>query len=390
MKIILSALSRFHIFHMAIELEKKYLLEKIITGYPKYKLRGEWENLSKFSVNLSFFGLLWKILIIIENRKFPFFIVSNFRKFIYKHFSKNVSRKVSSDDDFLIGLSGFMRDAIDVARKNNVKSIVDHGSLHEAVCREILLDECEKFGFSSFGNWQHDWMLERMDYEFENADYIFVCSELAKKTMIENNIDEKKIFVNQLGIDLSKFSYKNRVAADSFKFLHISNMSPIKGLHYIIESFNRLNKLYTNIELWLVGPYPNEVILQKMIVSNTNIKYFSPVVENKLVDYYHACDLFVHPSLSDGWGMTVMQAMATGLPVILSDMTGASEIIHDGENGWIIPSKNSEELYKRMEFSLNNRERLNSMGLNAFKAVKDAYTWDDYGNRLSNWLKQNA
>lgn len=390
MKVIIAALTRFHLFNMAIGLNNKSNLDKLITSYPKHKLKYQWSRLKNKSVNLIIFAVFWKVLLFLDKTKLPFFIVSNFRFFIYKSFSKSVSKKINGNEDFVIGLSGFMLDTINNLSSSKIKTIVDHGSLHENTTKEILLEECKKFGFEKFGNWKHNWMLNRMEYEFKSADYIFVCSQLAKKTMIDNNINENKIFVNPLGIDLNSFGYYERKRSRTFRFLHISNMSPLKGLHYIIDAFNNLSTSYENIELWLVGPAPKEIKLLEMIDSNDKIIYFPPVKEEKLVEYYHKCDLFIHPSLSDGWGMTVMQAMATGLPVVVSNMTGVKEIINNGNNGWIVESKNSLELLNIMQHVIKNHDQLLEIGKNGYRTVKNGYTWDDYSNRLINWLENHG
>jgi glycosyltransferase involved in cell wall biosynthesis len=371
---------------MAIELHQHGKLSKVITGYPRSRLKGEWFSLNKCASSILYFGIMWKLLVYLEKYKIPFFIATSLRRRLFHRFSLKTSSLIDANSDVIIGLSGFMLEVIQSKQNSGVMTIVDHGSLHEGTNKKILLEECERFGFPYFGNWKHDWMLKKMQLEFEYADNIFVCSQLAKKTLVENGINESKIFVNYLGIDLNKFKFQQKTSSNKFKFLHVSNMSPVKGLHYIIEAFNELNKIYENCELWLVGPLPKEKILQKMIYSNSSIKYFQAVPEHELVEFYHQCDIFVHPSLSDGWGMTVLQAMSTGLPVVVSDMTGSSEIVTNDYNGWIVKSRDVKELYEIMEFTLSNKNKLLSMGKNANKTVHENYTWQDYGNRLNIWL----
>ena len=170
-----------------------------------------------------------------------------------------------------------------------------------------------------------------------------------------------------------------------FRFLHVSNMSPLKGLHYIIDAFNQIDS--NNCELWLVGPYPEEPLLQQKIKSNIRIKYCGYMAENELVKVYNQCDIFIHPSLSDGWAMTVLQAMASGLPVVVSHMTGVKEIIQNGHNGWIVQSKKADELFDIMDYCFKNRSELKSIGLNAASTVSSNYGWSDYGERLSRFIE---
>lgn len=384
-KVTVISISRFHLFRMAEFLSKKDLLAGVITAYPSFVATKKWPFMKKVVVSMPLFALFRFIVIYLK--KIGLFKLSClFQRLLHTMFSRASGKKKVPESEVIIGLSSFMEEVMEL-NKDKVL-IVDHGSLHISTEKKELLPECDAFGFKKFGNWQHEWLISKMTREFEMADYVICCSELAKQTMINNGVCESKIFVNPLGVDLSSFYINDLLSSERFnhpfRFLHVSNMSPLKGLHYIIKTFNELDD--TLCELWLVGPFPTEPLLQEMIKSNSRIKYCGYINEENLVNVYNQCDLFLHPSLSDGWAMTVLQAMASGLPVVVSHMTGVKEVVINNHNGWIINSKSTLELKDIMEYGLKNRDSLKEVGLNAANTISNKYEWSNYGKRLTTFL----
>lgn len=381
MSVSVSALSRFHLFQMARQLNKHSVLEELITAYPKFALKKNNDDLVNSAISMPMFAFYREAIIQMNRLNLD---TSMLRKLLYSSFSNSTGVRVSQNSNVLVGLSGFMLEAMaELKTSDNHACIVDHGSLHTQTEFDVLSNECRLRGYKPFDNWSHSWMKEKMDKEFLRADHVFCCSTLAKETMINNGVKDDKIFVNPLGVDLNHFYRKPYQSKETFKFLHVSNMNPRKGVHTIIEAFESLK--FSDCELWLVGSLPKDKTLLSRINRNKGIRVFGPVPEVKLVDIYNECDVFVHPSLADGWAMTVLQAMACGLPVIVSDMTGSKEVVSP-DAGWVIKSNNPSELYDVMRLAYLNDQITHEMGEQAYSDIKEGYTWDDYGIRLNNWL----
>ncbi|PNH94610.1 glycosyltransferase family 4 protein [Vibrio diazotrophicus] len=383
MKVTISALSRFHLFQMARQLLRYEFDLKVITAYPSIVLKKKWLVLWSIAITLPSYALM-RALIIRANRYGFTSIADKLQHHMHVSFSTRVVRVSKSyTNNMIIGMSSFMKEAI---LGSEGIMVVDHGSLHIETEKKLLKRECAKFGFKESGNWKHDWMIDRMKFEFEHADYIFCCSDLAKETMISNGVKPNKIFSNPLGVDLSMFSYKRCISERKFRFLHVSNMGPIKGLQYFIPAFKQIES--SDIELWLVGPRPNETILNEMIDSDSRIIYLGYKPESELASIYSECDVFVHPSIADGWAMTVLQSMAVGTPAIVSDMTGAKQIINHGQNGWIVPHADQASLFELMYYLTTKKADLINTGKNAHDSVQDNFTWDAYGDRLNKWINE--
>lgn len=389
MKILVSALSRYHLFDLATQLQRYDALGELVSAYPRFKL-GQYAHLEKSLISLSRFAIMQKASLSLANligarRSAPL----NHR--VYSAFAGAVAGVASKSSSRIVyGLSGYMQEVIARCGLDKI-NVVDHGSLHIETERRIMKEECAQYGFAEFGNWQHDWLVDRMNHEFENADHVVCCSDLAKQSMIDNGVDAKKIFVNRLGVNLSDFRPEKGHSGDGiFRILFVGAMTPLKGLHYLLEAFH---KMPAQAELWLVGALPTDPLLKKMldecVIQTGRVRVFGPVAQSRLKAIYNQCDLFVLPSLSDGWGMVVSQALACGLPVIVSDMTGAKEAVEQHRNGLVIKSGNLCDLTEKMEFVI---EKSYSFDHGEPLSVTDSGsknpTWSDYGDRSMEWLSQ--
>lgn len=382
-KVTMCAASRFWIFDGAKQLHKYGMLHQLITQYPKYKTK-QWgipdELVSSF--------LLSGILNISIYRFFHGLGLSLRSKLIesmHKQFSLKVSRHFPLDTDILYGLSSFMLEAIQRSKSERIISVIDHGSLHEKVEKRILSEECEKFGFTPFGNWQYDWLLSREDEEFALADCIMTSSTLARNTLVEQGVPLSKIYLNRFGTDLSMF-YPGEKKDDIFRLIFCGGIVPRKGVHYLVQAFSELN--IQNSELWLIGTPPTDRRLQAILHNywNDNIIMKGTFPQSELRRIFCQGSVFVHPSLADGWGLVVLQAMACGLPVIVTDMTGAAEAVTDGKNGFIINAQSVDKLKEKILYLYENSSLCTDMGKYAIETARDEYSWDAYGKRLRDIL----
>lgn len=393
MTILLSALTRYHVFDLAQQLQQHAQLETLVTSYPRMKL-GRYEDLAPRVVSRVHFALARKASLKLE-QLVGARVSSPVHEMVYSRWSAAVARVARrSEAKAVYGLSGYMREVLLSRAAAERPTIVDHGSLHIEAERRILQEECARFGFSAFGNWQYDWLVRRMRDEFDAATHVVCCSELARETMMRHGVAADKIVVHKLGVNLDEFSRKPARARASgpTRLLFVGAMTPLKGLHYLLDAFARLD---ADTELWLVGALPSDPVLKKMLGDcaqrTGRVKVIGPVAQAELNSLYHQCDLFVLPSLSDGWGMVVSQALACGLPVVVSDMTGAKELVTAGENGYVVKSGDVRDLAEKLSAALDNcRSGIWQEGVGAAGSRIEGQTWNDYGNGWAQWLQRIA
>lgn len=171
---------------------------------------------------------------------------------------------------------------------------------------------------------------------------------------ITDEIREKSISLRNLWCDELNCGNEHL-----FCFLFVGRVVGDKGINELVEAFLKLEKHFLNenrvkkIQLILVGPYENDLdpvsdLTRQRIDCTPSILAVGPKFKDDLLTYYAASDCFVFPSYREGFPNTVLEAGAMGLPCIVTDINGSREIIDNGKNGVIIPSKNVEALYSAM------------------------------------------
>jgi glycosyltransferase involved in cell wall biosynthesis len=165
----------------------------------------------------------------------------------------------------------------------------------------------------------------------KEVDYILTPSNLSKDRMIKMGVT-KPIFVFPHGIERNEFTYKPRVMGDKFKFLYIGECSDRKGIFHLLKAFISLYKNDPNVELHLKSNSAmlfyggNEV--QKYVDENSNIFWDkSDIGHERTLELYNECHAYVYPSRADTFGMTVLEAMGCGLPVISTSEPGSTELV---------------------------------------------------------------
>ena len=193
---------------------------------------------------------------------------------------------------------------------------------------------------------------------------------------------KNKVIKNSYGVNLREFEFKKKLnkKKDKFRILYVGTLSVRKGILYLLEVFDQLN--LDNSELLLIGNIDKELqISLKKFKTNNKIQILKSVAQNKLNHFYNDSDLFILNSIEDGFGMVVSQAMACGLPVITTKNTGASEIIDDGINGFIIPIRDQKSLREKILFFYNNPNICNDMGEKAHLKATKYFSWEMYGQK---------
>lgn len=222
------------------------------------------------------------------------------------------------------------------------------------------------------------------------ATHIIPEGEGVKADLLNNGITRKPIKVlgygNVKGCDMDYFSRRDEVMhtaekikdKDKFTFLFIGRVVKDKGINELISAFERLYSSHSNTRLILVGPYEDDVDpiseeSRKAIDGCEDIIAVGKKTGVDLLAYYAASDCFVFPSYREGFPNTVIEAGAMGLPSIVSDINGAREIIINGENGVIVPSKDAEALYDAMLSMLQNDAERERMAGNARHLIETRY-----------------
>lgn len=230
--------------------------------------------------------------------------------------------------------------------------------------------------------------LKEMPKIISTADAIITVSECSKKDILKFfPIDGEKIFVTPLAADekyrpldkeLCRNKIKSKYNINNHFILYVGGFSARKNVLTLIESFAKVHKnLDQNYDLVLIGANKDEMKgLQKFcseLTINKNIKFTGFIKNSMMPIFYNAADLFVYPSLYEGFGLPPLEAMSCGTPVITSDTSSIPEVM--GDSAILVDPNDKESLMYSIEAILNEntlQKELSSKGLKRSKL----FSWE--------------
>lgn len=215
-----------------------------------------------------------------------------------------------------------------------------------------------------------------------------------KKTLYREHITSKPMAVlhngNINGIDLKHFDRTPEVVEQakrireevggSFTYLFVGRLVRDKGVTELVDAFERVHIKHPETRLLLVGtqepeldPLPDKT--QRLIADKDAI--IEAGWQNDVRPWFVASDLFTFPSYREGFPNVVMQAGAMGIPSVVTDINGSNEIIIEGQNGAIIPTRDMDALYRKMTEALEQRDRLTEMSAQCRPLIASRYRQED-------------
>jgi glycosyltransferase involved in cell wall biosynthesis len=386
-RVVTSCRGRFHIFDQARELACHNVLHQLITDYPK-----AWP--ARFGVPPDKVqSLLLSGFINHGIGRVRRYLPSEFEaatvRWVHDNFSRRLARLIPGDTQYFIGLSSFCLEALQGCRDLGIPCAVDHGSLHLIEEANLVLEEARRWGLSMPTGESLNWIIRKEDEEFHASDHVFVLSEVARDSMVRCGVPANKIIINPCGVDLSQF-YSGEKLDNTFRVIQVGGINLGKGILTLLDAFFQANM--HGAELWFVGGGLEASGLQPTInaMRTQGTTFHQPVPQAKLREYYNQSSVFVLASVADGFGMVVPQAMACGLPVIVTDNVGAKDLVLDGVNGFIVPVGAPEIIAERLRQLHGDPELCRAMGAAAKLTVEQGHTWRDYGDRLVSFLRMQV
>jgi glycosyltransferase involved in cell wall biosynthesis len=224
----------------------------------------------------------------------------------------------------------------------------------------------------------HKAITRRKDKEIALADHIFTVSDLARQSYLDSGVPAEKVTAIPLGCDLERFKLPSRsLDPDSlFTFIFVGSGGRLKGLDVLLQASMQIHAEFPH-RVVLVGDARESFRWSKF----TWIERRGRVPQQQLSELYQKADCLILPSRVDSFAMVVVEAMATGLPVILSDHVGAKEAIDEGVNGWVVPAEDTESLAYRMRWCIKNDNEVRAMKL-AARGAAERYSWESYRQRV--------
>ncbi|ACU06812.1 putative Capsular polysaccharide biosynthesis glycosyl transferase [Flavobacteriaceae bacterium 3519-10] len=191
--------------------------------------------------------------------------------------------------------------------------------------------------------------------------------------------------------DLTSIKEELKLGKHDFVFGFVGRLVADKGINELVAAFARLSIKYPTAKLLLVGYYedaldPLQQITKETIKNNPNILECG--FQRDVKKYISVMDIFVSPSYREGFGLTLLEANLMGKPVIATRITGYSEIVVEGVNGFLINKKDVSQLQSRMDYVFNHREEIELMRENCLNIVRSKYNHDDVKKSAIKFYRQ--
>jgi glycosyltransferase involved in cell wall biosynthesis len=225
---------------------------------------------------------------------------------------------------------------------------------------------------------------QRREQEWALADRIIVNSEWSRKALVKQGVAPEKLVVVPLAYEMADERWEmgtpltpnsDLQPSNTFRVLFLGQVILRKGIQYLMEAARKLEK--ENIQFDVVGP----VGISKDAVASApgNMIFHGPAIRDEAASWYRKSDLFVLPTLSDGFGITQLEAMSHGLPVVTTPCCG--DVVSDGMDGFIVPPQDAGALAKTIGRYLAEPDLLRTQSQAALVKSKQ-FTLERLGERL--------
>ena len=261
------------------------------------------------------------------------------------------------------------------AKRRGMIAVLDRACPHVSFQRELLTDEARRQGLPPP---EAGFLCEpRMLREYESADMIAVPSRYSYRSFLEHGVPQEKLRLVPLGVNRVDPNRRSRGGDSIFRVLFVGGNPLRKGLYYLLKAWAGLR--LRDSELWIRGTVPASYM--PAIAKDPSIQVISKLSKGGLSQLYRDASVFCLPSVDDGFGMAALEAMAFGLPVIVTNNVGASDVIRDGQDGFVIPTGNVESLMEKLAFFHDRAHAVESMGCAAFERAGE-FSWDRYARAM--------
>lgn len=255
-------------------------------------------------------------------------------------------------------------------------TVCDRGSAHISVQDRILQEEQARWGLPP--DPIHPRTVHRELEEYKAYDLITVPSPFAQRSFVDEGIPPEKLRCLPFGADLSMFAPLQK-EDDVFRVIYVGAMSLQKGVPDLLQALTSLH--LRRFELWLIGPETSETgfILSRF---PEGYRYLGMIPRHKLSWYYSQASVLVLPSVQDGFGMVMAQAMACGVPVIASRNTGVDALFADGEAGYHVPIRDPDALREAVLTLYRDPEKRARLAGRALEMIQRLGGWESYGEAI--------
>ncbi len=350
-----------------------YLQKRFINGLSGSKVVSNWRFEVKEILMRKIYGKSRGVQNAVYKRD------ENFDNYLYKKIRQK-------EYDIFWGFQGSCLETLKTVNQSERCSIVELATAHVTEAKKILGEEqlLHPEWADSIDNLVFPAEYEkRLQEEPHTAKYVFAASEFTRQSLINDGINPEKIKILPLCFNTAAIppceEFKN-IENRPLKVLYCGTVTQRKGIKYLLDTFRKIPK--STAELNIIGGIQGS---GKAFDTYKDVyTYHGAIPQNVLFERYQEFDILALPTVFEGFGLVIPEAMAAGLPVITTQNSFGYEIIRHHQNGSIIPIRDTDALIKEILYfaSLNNYS-FNKMRM-AAKNSAEGYTREQFRQRIKN------
>jgi len=289
--------------------------------------------------------------------------------------------------DALVGISGSsLRTGARVQEAGGL-FVCDRGSTHQRYQEYVVAEELTRWGVQQSPSDERDTVREEEIYA--QADAITVPSSMAKRSFVGMGVPTEKLHVIPYGVRLDAFQPATDPGqgpdADRFTVLFAGAVGLRKGIPYLLQAFAKLR--HPGKRLVLAGALQDDLRCCLPRLPKEDVEFIGSRGRSGLASLMRSSDVLVLPSIEDGFGLVVPEALACGCPVICADTAGAADMVTPGLNGFVFPSRNVAALTGYLQNLADDVELRTRMRQAAVDSTAKIGGWEQYGDRWEALLK---
>jgi starch synthase len=302
-----------------------------------------------------------------------------------KRWLDRLSEAPARESDIFLFYSGAGLRSATRLRGSGVRRVVEAVNSHVLVQERILREEYQRIGrpFRRF----HPREVARRLQEYETADALLCPSDFVRQSFEDQGFPADRIFKVPYGMTLPLAAAAPAVDDGTFRVLYVGQISVRKGLRYLFQAFAALR--HPRKELWIVGPKTGETGVHDLAPPE-GTRFLGVLKGEALAQAYQSSTVFVLPTIEDGLGLVLGEALSYGLPVIATDHSGGTDLFRDGEEGFIVPIRASAAIGNRLQGLADDRSLRERMAAAAQARAQSLGGWATTGKLLVATLAEMA
>jgi glycosyltransferase involved in cell wall biosynthesis len=288
------------------------------------------------------------------------------------------------ESDVFLGWSQMSLHSIRVAKRRGWVTVLEHPMLHVNTWQATMSDEYSRHEPRPphFSSLMPRALTQRMRAEYDEADHIVLPSEVARSTFVQNGVSRERLVVLPLGVDTEFFRPGPPRHPGTLRVAFVGRLELLKGVQYLLEAWARLRPRVAHLTLaGALLPEMARVLARASLADSVSV--VGPLGRDGVRALLQQSHVLVFPSICDAFGLSILEGMACGCCVVAASQSAGPEIIVDGLEGFVVPSRDAGALAERLEWLYLHQEACLEMGRRARLRVEDEYSLSRYGERLS-------